>query len=184
MEGIGSPYRSLGASDQLPHPGQGRVNLSAETGSRMDPIAGFGHQQSSETNFQADMLRGNWEDNKLSQTFYSAANLAVVQTAIRRGVYEKSHPKGYVIDNQSVDELKIIMRATFLQYARNLPNDITGQVDDLNKRVVAWSVPHILSAVEHYQYYLKDIESMPVPLARSVSVSSAGTRSLPLGNFM
>ena len=182
MDTLHAPFRTLAATDQLPHPGQGRVDLAAPSAGGAVP--GFGFQQSSEKNFQADMLRGNWEDSDLSRTFYSAANLAAIQHAIRRAVYEKSQPKGYVIDDQSADELKIIMRSTFLQYSKNQPNDIPGQIADLNQRVIDWCVPHILSAVDHYIFYLNDISSMPVPLARSVSVSSAGTRSKRLGEFM
>ena len=52
------------------------------------------------------------------------------------------------------------------------------------EQVLNWSVPHIMSAVDHYNYYLNDISHMPVPLARSVSLSSAGTKSLPLNPFV
>ena len=110
--------------------------------------------------------------------------MQVLQNAIRRAVYEKSGPKKYVIDDQSADEMTIIMRTMYLQYAQNLPNNITGQVNELNEKVLNWSVPHILSAVDHYHYYLKDISNMPVPMARSVSLSSAGTKSLPFNPFM
>ena len=103
---------------------------------------------------------------------------------IRKAVYDRSAPKNYVIDKQSVDELKIIMRAIYYQYARNLPRDIAGQVADLNQKVVDWSAPHILSAVDHYHYYLKDISTMPVPLAQPQHLSRAGTKSLPANPFM
>jgi hypothetical protein len=78
-----------------------------------------------------------------------------------------------------VDELKIIMRAIFYQYARNLPNDIAGQVKDLDDRVTAWSVPHILSAVDHYMYYVKDIDTLPLPMALPVNLTRSGSKSLP-----
>jgi hypothetical protein len=130
------------------------------------------------------MLRGNWEMTPVSQVFFSAENTELLQTQIRRAVYDRSQPKGYVIDKQSVDEIKIIMRAIYYQYARNLPNDIPGQVADLNAKVVDWSAPHILSAVDHYMYYLDDISHMPVPMARSQHLSRAGTKSLPMNPFM
>jgi hypothetical protein len=47
---------------------------------------------------------------------------------------------------KDVDELKIIMRAMYYQYARNLPVDIAGQVADLNQKVVDWSVPSSFSS--------------------------------------
>jgi hypothetical protein len=99
-------------------------------------------------------------------------------------VYDRSGSKQYVIDNQSADEMKIIMRAIYYQYGRNMTTDILGQVDDLNKKVVDWSVPHILSAVDMYHYYLKDISQLPIPMEQPQHLSRAGTRSMPMNPFM
>ena len=167
--------------------GNGRVNLSHPShgialgdGRKAEAFPGFGFQQSVETNFQADMLRGTWERTPVSDAFFSQENVIAIQSAIRRYVYEKSHPKGYLIDDQSVDELKIIMRAMYYQYGKNYPKDIPGQVSELNQLVVNWSGPHILSAVDHYVYYLKDIDTLPVPMAHPVKLSSAGSRTLSM----
>lgn len=144
----------------------------------------FQHQTQTEQVFENDMLRGNWATTPVSRAFFSRENVTNLQNAIRKEVYTRSQPKGYVIDEQSVDELKIIMRAMYLQYAKNLPNDVVRQVGELNKMVLDWSVPHILSAVDHYYYYIKDISQLPVPLSRSVHMSSAGIKSLPQQPFM
>jgi hypothetical protein len=167
--------------------GNGRVNLSHPSqaialgdGRKASAFPGFGFQQSVETNFQADMLRGTWERSPVSDAYFSQENVAAIQGAIRRYVYEKSHPKGYMIDDQSTDELKIIMRAIYYQYAKNNTKDIPGQVSELNQYVVNWSGPHILSAVDHYVYYLKDIDTLPVPMAHPVKLSSAGSRTLSM----
>jgi hypothetical protein len=163
----------------------GRVNLSAPSGpGGSAEVPGFSHRTSTETTFAADALRGNWEVTAVSKAFFSKENVIRIQDAIRKAVYDKSGAKQYKIDDQSVDELTIIMRTMYLQYAQNLPYDTLGQVADLNEKVVNWSAPHILSAVDHYQYYLKDISHMPVPLARSVSLSSAGTKTLPQNQFI
>jgi hypothetical protein len=173
----------------------GRVNLSAPAsaggpgsalgdGTKADGFPGFGYQKTAEDKFTGDMLRGNWEHSPLSDAFFSKQNIEVIQNNIRRDVYNKSHPKGYVIDDQSVDELKIIMRAMYYQYARNMPTNIAGQVKELNDRVSSWSVPHILSAVDHYVYYLKDIETLPTPMARPVNLTRSGSKTLPFNTFM
>lgn len=163
----------------------GRVNLSAPSGpGGHAEVPGFSHRTTTEKTFATDALRGNWEVTPLSTAFFSKENVAVIQNGIRKAVYDKSGPKKYVIEDQSVDELTIIMRTMYLQYAQNLPYDIPGQITNLNEKVMNWSVPHILSAVDHYQYYLNDISHMPVPLARSVSLSSAGTKSLPFNPFV
>lgn len=179
----------------------GRINLSAPAsaggpGSALGPkgpdsalskgmngFPGFQFQQSSEQNFQADMLRGNWAETPVSKVFFSRTNIDTIQNEIRRSVFERSQPKGYVIDNQSVDELKIIMRAMFYQFA-TYSGDVASQVKELNERVIKWSVPHVLSAVEHHMYYLKDIETYPVPLSHPVNISRAGTKSKPLNPYM
>jgi hypothetical protein len=165
-------------------PSAGGEGTALGDGTKADSFPGFGYERTAETKFTGDMLRGNWEHTPLSDAYFSKANIELIQNNIRRSVFDKSQPKGYVIDDQSVDELKIIMRAIFYQYSMNLPSDIAGQVKDLNQKVVDWSVPHILSAVDHYHYYLKDIDTLPVPLARPVHLSRAGAKTLPFNTFM
>ena len=165
----------------------GRVNLTIRKsagGPAPSQFPGYQYQKTSEAEFTTDMLRGNWEENAVSKAYFSGDNLKLIQNAIRRTVFERSQPKGYVIDDQSVDELKMIMRAIYYTYGRNLPFDTDGQVQELNGRVVEWSVPHILSAVDHYMYYLEDISHMPVPLQQPMNLSRAGTKSKPLAPFM
>jgi hypothetical protein len=165
----------------------GRVSFTKSylsAGGDIAGVPGFETQTKTEVSFKNDMLRGNWEATPLSDGFFSRDNIELIQNGIRNGVYERSKPKGYVIDKQSVDELKIIMRAIFYQYARNLPDNVPQQIKDLNQKVLDWSVPHILSAVDHYYYYLDDVSHMPVPLAQSISMSSAGTRTLPMNPFL
>jgi hypothetical protein len=164
----------------------GRVNLAApaSAGGHAE-VPGFSYRtSSSDRSFATDALRGNWEVTELAKQYFSEENLKAINNAIRKTVYDKSGSKKYVIDDQSADELTIIMRTMYLQYAQNLPYDIPGQVADLNQKVLDWSVPHIMSAVDHYNYYLNDISHMPVPLARSISLSSAGTKSLPQNPFI
>jgi hypothetical protein len=130
------------------------------------------------------MLRGNWDHTALSDAFFTRRNADVLQMEIRNEVYRMSGPKKYIIDNQDVDELKMIMRAMYLQYAKNSPHNIEGQIKELNDLVIKWAAPRITSEVEHYQYYLEDISHLPVPLAQPMSMSSAGTRSLPFQKQM
>jgi hypothetical protein len=182
------PDFQLPLSNPVGFAGQnGRVNLASRSsagGPAPKDFPGYKYQTTAEKGFETDMLRGNWETTPVSSGFFSPDNIKTLQNAIRRYVFEKSQPKGYVIDDQSVDELKIIMRAIYYQYGKNLPFNVSEQVDELNQYVVNWSGPHILSAVDHYYYYLDDISHMPVPLQRSQNLSSAGTKSLPFTTFV
>lgn len=164
----------------------GRVTFGASSDSAgtFTTPPGFKHETQVEKNFIDDMLRGNWEQNTLSRTFFSPENIKIIQNAIRKGVFEESGEKQYIIDDQSVDELKIIMRGIFYQYARNLENNISEQINDLNNKIIDWSVPHIMSAVDHYHYYINDISHLPIPMQQPQNISRAGTRSLPANPFV
>lgn len=169
------PYTAYGRDGQ-----NGRISFGPPTaGGTVPDSAGFLHPTTTEANFTGDMLRGNWEATAVAKNFFTASNVRVLQNSIRKGVYEKSGSKRYVIDDQDVDELKMIMRAMYLQYAKNNPFDVEGQIRELNDMVVKWAVPRIISEIDHYYYYLNDISHMPIPLAQPVSMSSAGTKSLP-----
>ena len=173
------PYTAHGLGGQ-----NGRVNLSAPSTGGSLPEAPFSYPKETEVNFAGDMLRGNWDHTTLSDTFFTRTNTATIQHAIKKEVYRMSGPKKYIIDDQDVDELKMIMRAMYLQYAKNHPMNIEGQIQELNKLVVDWAAPRISSEISHYHYYLNDISHLPVPLEKPLNMSSAGTRSLPFQKQM
>ena len=175
---------------QLPYTnhgqGNGRVNLqpSSSTGSTVPDSAGFSYPKQTEVNFAGDMLRGNWEHTALSNAFFTRTNAERLQQEIKKEIYRMSGPKKYAIDDQDVDELKMIMRAMYLQYAKNSPFNIDGQIAELNKMVIDWAAPRIMSEIDQYAYYLKDISTLPVPLTHPTNLSSAGTKSLPFKPMM
>lgn len=175
------PYTSYGIGGQ-----NGRVNLnpSSTTGSTVPDSAGFSYPMKTEVNFSGDMLRGNWDHTALSDAFFTRKNVDIIQKEIRKEVYRISGSKQYVIDDQDVDEIKMIMRAMYLQYAKNNPFNVEGQINELNELVVKWSAPRIVSEIEHYEYYLNDISHLPVPLEKPLNMSSAGTKSLPFKPMM
>ena len=176
------PYTNYGYGDQ-----NGRVNFNAlpsAGGASVPDSAGFSYTKQTEANFSGDMLRGNWDHTALSDAFFTRTNVTVIQNEIRKEVYRMSGPKKYVIDDQDVDELKMIMRAMYLQYSKNNLFNIEGQIKDLNEIVIKWAAPRIMSEIQAYNYYLNDISHMPVPLSQPMNMSSAGTKSLPFQPMM
>ncbi len=123
-----------------------------------------------------DGIRGNWEPNLLNQTYFSPANFKILQNQIRYAVYQET---GQVIDEQSSDDLFMVMRSIYLTYGRNMPHNIREQIEELNAKVADWCVPKIAAEVQMYTRYLKEIDTMPVPMSHPVSLSSAGSKSLP-----
>ena len=176
------PYTAYGYGGQ-----NGRVNFNLREGAGGAPVpdsAGFSYPKKTEKSFAGDMLRGNWDHTALSDAFFTRSNVNIIQNEIRKEVYRMSGPKKYVIDDQDVDEMKMIMRAMYLQYAKNNTFNIEGQINELNNYIIKWSAPRIMSEIQAYNYYLNDISHMPVPLTQPMNMSSAGTKSLPFQPMM
>jgi len=110
-----------------------------------------------------EALTGDWESNILSQVFFSAGNIQIVQNALRAGVHKMSHEK-LVIPPQNIDTLKVIMRNTYLQYAEHYRDNITQQVERLNQIVLDYAVPSVYNEAVGYLKYLQDQSSLVVPL--------------------
>jgi len=116
-----------------------------------------------------ESMKGLLEPNALGQVFFSSGNMQILQNGMRAGVYEASGQK-YLLPPQNVDNLSIIMRSTFLNYA-NFYNDVsvTDQVSALNKKVLDYVVPQLLSASQSYEQYLKDQSTLVVPLSQPLN---------------
>ena len=63
-----------------------------------------------------------------------------------------------------MDELQIIMRGLFLQYAKNQPTGLAQQIEDLNKIVLDYSIKQVWSEAEGYMKYKRDASTLVVPL--------------------
>ncbi len=118
----------------------------------------------SSTNYSCrEVMNGNWYDTELSNAFFSGKNLQILQNGIRAGVYNKSNQQ-YVVAEQNLDELQIIMRALFLQYAKNQPANISEQINALNKIVLDYAVNQVWGEAESYMKYKRDASTMWTPL--------------------
>ncbi len=114
-----------------------------------------------------DAMTGNWYDTKLSVAFFSAQNIKIIQNGIRAGVFNKSN-KQYVVGEQNVDELQMIMRGLFLQYAKNLPDNIPQQIQELNRIVLDYAVNQVYGEADGYMKYKRDASTLVVPLAMPI----------------
>jgi len=112
-----------------------------------------------------DPLVGIHEDNVLAQVYFSEGNVQILQNGLRAGVYEKSGQK-MVIPPQNVENLKIIMRSIFLQYAEYSNDSVTAQVEKLNSYVLDYAVNSVYNEAIGYMNYCRDQSSLVVPLDR------------------
>lgn len=110
-----------------------------------------------------DALAGTIENNMLSQTYFSAGNIQIIQNGLRAGVYAKSKGK-FVVPPQDIEMLKIIMRSIYLQYGEFCPNGITKEVARLNGLVLDYAIPNVYNEAMGYLKYSQDASTLVVPL--------------------
>jgi hypothetical protein len=109
---------------------------------------------------------GQWDETPLSNAYFSK-NIQIIQNGIRAGVYKKSN-KQYTVAPQDCDTLTIIMRSIFLQHAANQPQNISGQIEQLNKIVLDYCIFNVYSEAQSYIKYLHDVSTLAVPMATPV----------------
>tara|TARA_Y100000022_G_C12953949_1_gene241584 strand:- start:23 stop:505 length:483 start_codon:yes stop_codon:yes gene_type:complete len=115
-----------------------------------------------------DAMRGNFYDTILSDLFFSNKNIDIVQNGIRAEVYKLSGNK-FLISKQNQDTLNTIMRSIFLSNSKNLPDNITGQLQELNDIVINEIAPKLHNEAIAYMNYRRDISQIPAPLERAKS---------------
>lgn len=126
------------------------------------------------------------ERTNIGDIYFSETNLQALQHGIRYRVFVESN---HVIDNQSAQELQTIMRSIYLQRLHNLRDSDTdheanlAQVRSLNALVLDFAVGRIVTEINMYMKYKRDVTTLPVPLERGQLSTAKGTRILELKMF-
>jgi hypothetical protein len=140
----------------------GRVNLLEEP----SPEILFKMQErvavKNKTSQYREALNGVYEESELSNLYFSKENIQIVQNGIRAGIYEKTN-KEHIIPPQNIDNIKIIMRNIYIQYAENQHN-ITSEIERLNQLVLGYIIPQVHSSLISYLKYIKDQSTLVIPL--------------------
>lgn len=142
----------------------GRINIVSQP----DPSAVFRMQEriaikNKTTEYRSALSGNDWEDNLLARVYFSAENIQILQNGLRAGVYEMSNKK-ISVPPQNIDQLKIIMRSIYLQYAQHYERDIKGQVEQLNKYVLEFAVNAVYNEAVGYLKYAQDQSSLVMPM--------------------
>lgn len=134
------------------------------------------------------LFKNLYGETPLTFLFFSKQNIDNIQKIIKFIVHREI---GYVIDDQSTNELLIIMRAIFLEYSLHpkLPDPkmsqdeqielmakYTKEVSRLNTILVNHIVPKIVSQVQQYVDYLKDASEQPYHMDKPQNDSVKGQR--------
>lgn len=148
------------------------------------------------------LFKNLYGETPLTFLFFSDKNVQNIQNILKYMVYKQN---GYVIDNQSVTELLIVMRGIFLEYSFHpklidesmsekekdeLKIKYTNEVKRLNQIVVDYILPKIVSQIKQYLDYLRDASEQPYYMDKPQNVSVTGqkqyrsaTQVLLGGNF-
>jgi hypothetical protein len=130
----------------------------------------------------AEQIQYRHTNTPLNTVFFSASNMDNLQGQIKAAVLSLSKGE-YVIDNQNEDDLHLIMRSYYLQYAPNNPANVAAELAELNERVVSFASNRIMVEIVAYKRYRKDILDFPDPIERPIDVKVYGTRTGELKSF-
>jgi hypothetical protein len=159
----------------------GRIDILSDM-----PSYHKGHIQSTNA---YDAVGKDIASTPVSDLFFSKTNIEALQTGIYNRVYNQSKGK-FKVGKQDEIELKIIMRSIYFDSLRGgimmsvpVSNDVVQKVRDLNKLVLDFAVPRIITNIEQYERYKVDVSKLPDPIDRPTSFSSAGTKVLEFKSF-
>ena len=93
--------------------------------------------------------------------------MELIQHNIINGVKKMSNNQ-YVINNQSKEQLKIIMNSIYVQHSRSVNGNIDQIIHTLNKLVIQYSVPQIFNEIESNMKYKRDINSLIMPMSNPI----------------
>jgi hypothetical protein len=153
-------------------PANGRLDLIEPQISMQDQFQFFERSAkiNKDTNYRCDGCIQGKEENPLSQSFFSAANIDHLQTQMRHDVYRLSQGK-FSIPEQNRDQLYLIMDGMYYQYARfSKTRSVQEQTDELNARVLKYVVPFLYNEAIAYFKYIRDVSTLVEPMARPAKV--------------
>lgn len=124
-------------------------------------------------------LKGIQSDSELSKLFFSDQNIQRIQKMIRKAVTDATKGEFKVDVDQDPKDIFFVMRATYMEYARFLPNGTVRQCKALNRKAIQQLLPSLLTNLRQDYGYLKEINKPLSPIPRPINVNAKGRRVLP-----
>jgi hypothetical protein len=137
------------------------------------------HKQFNDRDFEYGGMNYVFCNEPVGKLFFSNENVKRIQGLIKKEIYEKTYHKFIVEEDQDPSDLLIAMRAMYMEQGIYREDNPVRQVKQLNKRIVDFVVPDMITEIKQYYGYLKDINEPLKPIARPMNVCNAGRRSLP-----
>jgi hypothetical protein len=131
-----------------------------------------------ENTIYRDLLKSRIARSALSDAFFGGKNIELLKVVICRQIYQMSGGLYKISpESQNTEPLVMVMMTLYLDYAKNAPDNISGQVIELNQRVIDYMVPHTISKIKEHLVYIRNHSQQPLTMDRPINISQAGTRS-------
>ena len=128
-----------------------------------------------------NILSGVQQESLLSKVFFHPKNVDLLQKQIIMEIFKRSDGE-YLIERQNEQDLTVVMRSIFLQYAKHSPHNIRQQIKELDNIVTEEVVPDIMSEIKAYFGYLESVFGERKIMDLPISTSIAGLKTLPAVN--
>jgi len=112
-------------------------------------------------------------ETPLNTLFFSEFNQNLLQRGIRQTFKNKT---GIAIDRQNPDDLYSIMRVVFINNSGDHYSRVNEQVKMMNERVIETALGQIQTGVSQYMAYVKDIDTIAIPLDQPINTSTYGKK--------
>lgn len=117
--------------------------------------------------------------DKVAKLFFSEDNINRIQKMIKREIFNKTKGVFRLDINQDETDLIVAMRAVYYEHGRFLPFGIIRQVKELNRNLLDYIIPDIITQIKQSYAYIQEINQPLKPLTRPINVNNAGRKSLP-----
>lgn len=115
----------------------------------------------------------------VGKVFFSNENFQRVQKLIKTEIYNRTKGVFRLDTDQDDTDLLVAMRAVYYEHNRFLPFGIIRQVKILNRKLLDYIIPDIITQVKQSYAYIQEINQPLKPITRPLNVNSAGRRTLP-----
>lgn len=185
----------------IPKQGRNMIELREERSQRLtnatvdklESPGNFQKTQDDKWNVESNtsfLFKNHIGETLLTEVFFSNKNIENIQKLIRFIVHRET---SYVIDSQSVEELLIVMRSIFLQYAEHpalldsrqpieiqnkIKEQTTNEVKRLNEIVINEIYPTVVAGLKQYLQYLNDASEPYVLMDKPINDNIKGQREL------
>lgn len=116
-----------------------------------------------------------YNNDEVNSIFFSHKNTEHIQSMIQHSVYTKSQRK-HQISKQSDQELFIIMTSIYKQFAKNHPNYINEQVQELNTIVADEATKIIMPRLLQYLDYMNTLDKRLDVIDYGANTSNTGVK--------